>query len=900
LSHRKYLQASIFSTIVTTCVTQTYQSLQQTPQVEVVTAALLAELVAIQRAAANGSSVNDVPLSPALTMSPFTPSSSDVWVNALWFTSLMLSLWTAFLGVFAKQWLYQYMATTSGSPRARALVRQARNLGLHEWYVPMFISILPVVLHISLALFFGGLVILLRSILPSLACFIASVVGTVYVAYFISNVLPVFYPRCPYRTGLTPMLYQLYSSFPSIILKITEPPHEYSMDHISWQIWQRWSRWNCIQRIAVKLTWPAKLTSWREVENAASTDTNGFLEAKSIYWLYSSSYNPSAVQIALAALAGLSSHQVRFMECWDGDISMLEKHLRSQCIYPSECDPSSFKTEQQLELHLRALVQIHPLSVSNPIQYEQPYLPGFPDLDFWKQKKTNAHLHTLLTCGWFKEPYQVGNPSNSSHSTDFFSILFPKECPSNTVLPARVWIMILKAFRQSIITRKLYDAHIFMWIVHFLTIAKDANFFRGRCPLLAMTALDQTVVVTTIHVPTSTMCLAMLECLRPPLHNCIEPGPLCAYPLVGSVPRILLEILLWLGSRHAASENSSHLAAVNLLLDCLLQSTKQMNDGDNFEGVFSIWSPESKKAANDALLLFLKTNLFFMCTSTATVETQQIARKTFAFIETLFLPGCPWAPVLRFQDFTETIFRTYFNTIGAFDDYAFEISHEASRWKRGGIALLCSAFDRHDECAYKGMIAANAIPALYDLWLKECRRMVMNSHPTAVEFIQHYLDGVLLNVEWTSSQLQYIHQPDNLYYLCLVLLIEDHSHRTLMKLLCIEPQHSAWAGCLTRLRQWRPLAENSISGYRPSVIKRVYDGIADMQNILGISEEIQLYCDPEEPWKLGRQERDTDIRSGGREFREEDRVRFGLIFLCLELTVGVLASRLISQPCKGT
>jgi len=66
-------QASIFSAIVTTFVAQTYQSLQQDPQA--ILATLLLELITVQRAVANGSSVNDV---PSAASSPFTPSSSDV------------------------------------------------------------------------------------------------------------------------------------------------------------------------------------------------------------------------------------------------------------------------------------------------------------------------------------------------------------------------------------------------------------------------------------------------------------------------------------------------------------------------------------------------------------------------------------------------------------------------------------------------------------------------------------------------------------------------------------------------------------------------------------------------------------------------------------------------------
>jgi len=115
-----WYQASIFSAILTTFITQTYQTLLEDPQET--SLSLLTELVALQRVIANGSLGNDVPSSES-SATPFAPSSSDIWINGLWFISLTLSLLTAFLGVLAKQWLYQYMAVTSGDARSRALIR---------------------------------------------------------------------------------------------------------------------------------------------------------------------------------------------------------------------------------------------------------------------------------------------------------------------------------------------------------------------------------------------------------------------------------------------------------------------------------------------------------------------------------------------------------------------------------------------------------------------------------------------------------------------------------------------------------------------------------------------------------------------------------------------------------
>jgi len=285
---------------VTIFVTQTYQSLQPDP--ETATQGLLAELIAVQRVAANSSPVNVIP-SYETTAPTFTPMSADVWINSLWFVSLILSLLTAFLGVLAKQWLYQYVAVTSGSPRARALVRQARSMGLNDWHVPALIGFLPTILHLSLALFLVGLVILLHPILPSIAYLGIASVGTVYTAYIISNILPVLYPRCPYRTALTPRIYQAYHSIiASLCLRVEVSGR--SADTVGRKLWQHFPR--LYFKIEIATTSPTAAILWKDAERYDALNTKGALEAKAISWLYMFSYNPTANQVVQESFAGLN------------------------------------------------------------------------------------------------------------------------------------------------------------------------------------------------------------------------------------------------------------------------------------------------------------------------------------------------------------------------------------------------------------------------------------------------------------------------------------------------------------------------------------------------------------------------------------------------------------------
>ncbi|KAK0483034.1 hypothetical protein EDD18DRAFT_1084510, partial [Armillaria luteobubalina] len=148
--------AGLFSAVLTAFVIETSQNLQ--PDYTEVSASLLMELVGHQRAA-NLSSDPSSPFYPSIS---FSPSSVDVWLNSLWFVSLTLSLITALVAVLVKQWLHQYISVISDIlPRDRGSIRQYRYIGLTTWQVPMIIGFLPVLLHISLGLFFAGLSIYL-------------------------------------------------------------------------------------------------------------------------------------------------------------------------------------------------------------------------------------------------------------------------------------------------------------------------------------------------------------------------------------------------------------------------------------------------------------------------------------------------------------------------------------------------------------------------------------------------------------------------------------------------------------------------------------------------------------------------------------------------------------------
>ncbi len=141
----------------------------------------------------------------------FIPRHLILFVNGLWFTSLSLSLTTALFAVITKQWIHRYMSVPSGTPRDRCRVRQFRYMGLQQWRVGFIIGLLPVLMSASLCIFLVGLVVFLVPLQVSIASVVGSITSISFAAYFITNLLPIIYPSCPYKTPLSQYIFLLYT-----------------------------------------------------------------------------------------------------------------------------------------------------------------------------------------------------------------------------------------------------------------------------------------------------------------------------------------------------------------------------------------------------------------------------------------------------------------------------------------------------------------------------------------------------------------------------------------------------------------------------------------------------------------------------------------------------------------
>ena len=140
---------------------------------------------------------------------PSPPSASMIWVNAMWLISLVLSLTSALIATLLQQWARRYveMPDRPSDPNHRARVRSFLFLGTEIYKMRFAVQIAPTLLHLSVYLFFAGLVIVFRTINKTVAIAVEVAVGVFGVAYIALSILPCLDVRCPYRT---PMSYFLW------------------------------------------------------------------------------------------------------------------------------------------------------------------------------------------------------------------------------------------------------------------------------------------------------------------------------------------------------------------------------------------------------------------------------------------------------------------------------------------------------------------------------------------------------------------------------------------------------------------------------------------------------------------------------------------------------------------
>lgn len=182
----------------------TYQSLQ--PSAQDIHTFYLATITEILTASVSNGSSQTISLPPVPpNPSTFKPPVSAIWYNSLWFSSLVISLTCALLATSLQQWARRYVRVTQPrySPHKRARIRAFFAEGIEKLHLPWAVEALPALLHVSVFLFFAGLMVFLSTIHHTVFSTGLLCMGLCIGLYLWITMLPIFCHDSPYFTPLT-------------------------------------------------------------------------------------------------------------------------------------------------------------------------------------------------------------------------------------------------------------------------------------------------------------------------------------------------------------------------------------------------------------------------------------------------------------------------------------------------------------------------------------------------------------------------------------------------------------------------------------------------------------------------------------------------------------------------
>jgi len=304
-------KTGLFSAAVAAFVAVSVQDLK--PSSQDISAFYLANIYQIL----NGS---QIVIPPSLSdPSTFSPPTSAVWVNSLWFLSLVISLTCALLATLLQQWARRYMRVTQKrySPHKRARIRAFFAEGVDKLHLPWAVEALPALLHLSLFLFFAGLAVYLFNINHTVFKAATSWIGFCTGMYMCITFMPMFRHDSPYYAPLSTWTWYLYTGI------------RFTLVRILYWIANRCSPGGSIWRRARDLRW----TYWerllrgveKEFEEIALKAPSAF-DGRVLMWTYESLDEDHELEQFFAGIPGFCSSKVV-----DNPQSSLDS-LRSQSV----------------------------------------------------------------------------------------------------------------------------------------------------------------------------------------------------------------------------------------------------------------------------------------------------------------------------------------------------------------------------------------------------------------------------------------------------------------------------------------------------------------------------------------------------------------------------------------
>jgi hypothetical protein len=183
---------------------------------------------------------SDVPALPQWTGPPRT----IVHIQAVLFSSLAISLFSAFLAMLGKQWLNRYESTDiRGSVIDRGRSRQRKLDGIVTWYFGHVMALLPLMLQAALVLLGCALSRYLWDINIVIASIALAATSFGILLYLLAVIAGAAYKSCPYQMPGSPVLRYLGKGLHSALRSMFERSQVIdTLQYLLWSYHPWWSR----------------------------------------------------------------------------------------------------------------------------------------------------------------------------------------------------------------------------------------------------------------------------------------------------------------------------------------------------------------------------------------------------------------------------------------------------------------------------------------------------------------------------------------------------------------------------------------------------------------------------------------------------------------------------------
>jgi Family of unknown function (DUF6535) len=165
--------------------------------------------------------------SPLANPPAFSPPKYAIWVNSLWFLSLSISLAGALLATLQQHWIHSHIAAQAfkSRPSRRARMHVFRHQGIANKGFIGISTITNALIHLSLFLFFAGLLIYLFNVNHIAFYAVFWFIATFAMIYLIITLMPTCRINTPCSSPFSPLVCQ---AFAAIILWIFDTVNSFN------------------------------------------------------------------------------------------------------------------------------------------------------------------------------------------------------------------------------------------------------------------------------------------------------------------------------------------------------------------------------------------------------------------------------------------------------------------------------------------------------------------------------------------------------------------------------------------------------------------------------------------------------------------------------------------------